>query len=187
MCNKRQMKLEKELGILFPEKKIESIKVLIEDPDSKKPVMREIGREIGRQLRDIPSVSSGKNYFDQVVCILSTANFDFEDDELFEVSRIIISYSGKSEVLPYVIEHLPKVESMERIVRKNELGEKCFIGLSLFYDKLQNRYERQSAPHPDFYREVGISAFRTEGFPSVAKNFRNWEYFVRETFSWMNE
>ncbi|MEI6731368.1 MAG: hypothetical protein WCK90_01675 [archaeon] len=177
------MEIENELGNIFPEKNAETVRSLMADEGSKRLMIR----EIGRRLLDSPSITYGQSNFDQMICILSTAKFDYGDDEPVMVGRMIVDYSRRRDVLPYVIDHIPKSENKERVVRRQELGERCFIGLSLFYDKLQRRYERQSAPHPEFYREVGISAFRREGLPEIADNFKNWETFVRETFAWMNE
>jgi len=168
---------------IFPEQSHEALAKLLDDEDFLKHLPSLILRRIRENKKIFP--------IDKEVLILLFSEAEFaEEGEIMKVSSLFRKYfSYEKRFLPLTVEFLDKTTELKRSGRLTErvyrqLGEdfasRCLFSLSFFYDSLKKLYERYGAPHPNFYRTAGERTFEVIGEERIAKNFENWEDYLRE-------
>lgn len=156
------MKLIEEL---YSGKEKEALLSLSED----RTIRSQVARQINKKLTDKGIVLNFSD--EQLMIILSQAEFANSDDECAYVAGVVKRYLKTAEVLPFTIEH-----------KGYDLASRCLISLSFFYRALEKRWKYHSAPEPNFYREVGKKTFWDIGRQDVSDNFEKWENFMQENF-----
>lgn len=189
------MKIETDtVEALYPGQEKYILKLL--DDEDPRVVMREMGKMIFSSRDVLPSRN-----LDLLVLMLSTADFSYKDNEPVVIAGIIVKYIRDKGIPPYYIDYLEKVSreplrdepfnirgyrpsmrhlSLEQL---SDFGSKCFIGLAFFYDAMDSRYKRRNAPKPEYYRDIGITAFNMAEMDDIADNFENWETFTRDNLN----
>ena len=104
----------------------------------------------------------------QLLLIVSKANFADTEEECVLIASIIYRYCNQ-EVLPLVHQH-----------HGMDLASRCLVSLSLFRKAMDVLHNHHGAPHPEFYRRVGIHAFSQTNHNQIANHFQNWENFLSE-------
>jgi len=160
------------LNSLFTPSQVASINDLWEDEDCHLLIHKQVGKKLIEEkelILDQP--------WEQVLNITCLAEFASSDDERVNAASVIYWGKDKIDVLPWVTEYAYGDNYNEK-----ELGYRCLLSLSFFYGTLEHRYQRHSAPSPDFYRNVGRAMFARLNMRGVAVHFDQWEHFFQDTF-----
>jgi hypothetical protein len=147
---------------LFKSHKPEFALRLLQYHDTRQLVARELGNVLLNNNHVLP------HPMDQLLIIVSLANFASEQECHF-IATILYNHIPDIDILPRITKY-----------RGKELGEKCLIGLALFYDAIEQLHRRHAAPEPEFYRLVGRKSFYDAGMHEISKHFTNWEIFLNE-------
>lgn len=160
--------MEQLINEIIPPSKRASALALLNNPDTQKLVRQ----SIGNMLMDNGLVASDP--LDQLLLIISKANFADTEDECMIVTSIIYQYIQNPKgncVLPKIHLH-----------RGIDLAGRCLVSLSLFYQAMERIHQRHGAPSPHFYRQVGIKTFSQNHQKEIAEHFQSWETFLGEMF-----
>ena len=107
----------------------------------------------------------------QLMIIFSNADFANSDAERVEVAGIFREYIFKRDPFPMASQH-----------EGRDLACRCLISLGLFKQRMEYHCRYHEAPHPDFYRQVGITEFDCINRRDLSHNFIHWENFFSEFF-----
>ena len=169
---------------LFPEQSREAINALADDPDFQKQLPALI-------LARLEKTSARILPIEKEMLPLFFARASFADtEEAYQVANLFRKYfSHQTRFLPLAVDFLENLESLRRKNRLTEtayhsygqdFASRCLFSLSLFYEALEKRHTKHSAPHPGFYREMGKRTFDRVGQEAIAYHFEEWEEFIRE-------
>ena len=155
------------LNKIFNQSQTEAIQQLWEDKSSRKQLERQIGIELLRSEDVIDALP-----VTQIMLLTSLSSFASSSQECYDVGEIIIWGIKKEDILPSIVLH-----------RQEDLAYRCLLSLGFFKKELIRKWNRHSAPSPDFYRKVGVRAFSSVGKNDIGSHFYQWEVFMSELFN----
>ncbi len=151
---------------VFADRRSEAIRKLWADEETRKLLLQEVAIELpdyGGLIWRYPK--------EQVLALAAQAKFAHLE-EAFCVGNMINRHMREtSDLLPMITRH-----------QGWELASRCLVCLSFFGSYLAQRARRHNAPSPDFYKQKGKEAFRSEGWSIIAEHFEQWEGFLGEQF-----
>ncbi|MEK6825437.1 MAG: hypothetical protein AABY00_01490 [Nanoarchaeota archaeon] len=183
------MELIKEV---FPEKNSGALSQLWKDEETRHLLLR----QIGRALFDNPKKVFLQEYTNQLIALLSQANFSHKDIECVHVAhlmrRLIPSSESSSHILPSYITYKYNLDALRGQSSRNQkqisethkdFGARCLVSLAFFHQALEEKYHRSASPPTHWYRDQGKTALFHAEMNEVRDNFERWEAYLSERFN----
>jgi hypothetical protein len=157
---------------LVPEKQQAHAQLLLEDPDSRNLIRK----QLSELAEDHAAILSQKS-FDWILCKLST--FGADEADTVRMYQAFLSQLRQLEQMCRLISG----EGLNcRFDSPAVIADRITIGLGLFYEHAARRHQYHAAPSPRYYQQVAASCFSATGFRTIAAKLPQWVEFLHTNF-----